>query len=115
MRTIRFKRCFLPLILEGRKTQTRRLEGRYRPGEILRVNRTEIWILITRKYRQRLQDITLEDVHREGFSSPKEFRRAWTWIYGFYDPDQVVWTYEFRLISPLYLQSVYTVLEGERR
>jgi len=115
MRMIRFKRCFLPLILEGRKTQTRRFSGRYQVGEIYRVNRTEIWILITRKYRQRLQDITLEDVHREGFRSQEEFRRAWTRIYGSYDPNQQVWAYEFRLISPLYLQSVYTVSEGERR
>ena len=111
MRMIRFKRSFLPLILEGRKTQTRRIEGRYRPGEIYRVNRTEVWILITRKYQQRLGEISLEEARKEGFSSPEEFRQAWIKIFGSWNPDLQVWAYEFRLISPRYLQSVYTVSE----
>ena len=102
MRMIRFKRCFLPLILEGRKTQTRRFEGRYRPGEIYRVNNTEIWILIKRRYRQRLGDISREEIFKEGFSSPEEFRQAWKKIYGRYDPDLQIWAYEFKVISPIY-------------
>ena len=102
MRRILFKRDFLSLILSGRKTQTRRMSGRYRPGEIYRVNSTEIWILITRRYRQRLSEISLEEIFKEGFSSPEEFRQAWKKIYGRYDPDLQIWAYEFKVISPIY-------------
>ena len=102
MRRIRFKRSFLPLILSGRKTQTRRMSGRYRVGEIYRVNNTEIWILITRRYRQRLGEISPEEIHKEGFSSLEEFRRAWTRIFGSWNPDLLVWAYEFKVISPIY-------------
>lgn len=107
MRTIRFKRSFIPLILSGHKTQTRRIEGRYRPGEIYRVNSTEIWILITCRYRQRLGDISPEEARREGFSSIEEFRRAWKKIFGSWNPDMQVWAYEFKVISP-----IYCIMEG---
>ena len=102
MRRIRFKRSFLPLILSGRKTQTRRMSGRYRVGEIYRVNNTEIWILITCRYRQRLGDISPEEARREGFSSIEEFRRAWKKIYDSWNLDMQVWAYEFKVISPIY-------------
>jgi len=110
---IRFKRCFLPLILEGRKTQTRRFEGRYRVGEIYRVNNTEIWILITRRYRQRLGDISPEEIFKEGFSSIEDFRRAWTQIFGSWNPDMQVWAYEFKVISPLHC--IYNCIYSRRR
>jgi len=114
MRRIHFKHPFIFKIISGEKTQTRRLSSRYRPGEILRINNTEIWILITRRYRQRLGSITPEEAHKEGFSSLKEFKKAWKRIYGRYDPNQQVWVYEFKVISPLYLQTVYTVPRRKR-
>jgi len=113
MQRILFKRPFISLILSGEKTQTRRLSGRYRPGEIYRVNNTEIWILITRKYRQRLGDISREEIFKEGFSSPSEFRQAWKRIYGRYDPDLQVWAYEFKVISPLHC--IYNCIYSRRR
>ena len=114
MRRIYFKRPLIFKILRGEKTQTRRLSDRFRIGEIYRVNSSEIWILITRKYQQRLGEISQEEIHKEGFSSLSEFRQAWRKIYGRYDPDQQVWAYEFKVISPLYLQSVYTVSRRRR-
>ena len=114
MRRIYFKRPFISLILQGRKTQTRRTSSRYQVGEILSVNSSEIWILITKKYRQRLGDITPEEIRREGFSSLKEFQDTWKRIYGRWNPDAQVWTYEFKVISPLYLQTVYTVSRRRR-
>ena len=114
MRRIYFKRPLIFKILRGEKTQTRRLSDRFRIGEIYRVNSSEIWILITRKYQQRLGDITPEEIRREGFSSLKEFQDTWKRIYGRWNPDAQVWTYEFKVISPLYLQTVYTVSRRRR-
>ena len=102
MRRILFKRSFISLILSGEKTQTRRVSGRYRVGEIYRVNSSEIWILITRRYRQRLGDISSEEILKEGFSSLSEFKQAWIRIYGSWNPDMQVWAYEFKVISPLH-------------
>jgi len=61
-----------------------------------------------------LGDITPEEVHKEGFSSLKEFKKTWKSIYGSWNPGMEVWTYEFKVISPLYLQSVYTVPRRKR-
>jgi len=90
MQRIYFKRPFIPLILRGEKTQTRRFSGRYKVGEIYRVNSTEIWILIIRKYRQRLGSITLEEARKEGFDSREEFQDAWKRIYGSWNPSMEV-------------------------
>lgn len=97
MRRIFFKRPFIFKILRGEKTQTRRTSGRYRAGVIYQVNNTPILILITRKYRQRLGDISQEEIRAEGFKTLEEFKAAWTRIYGRWDPDTPVWTYQFRL------------------
>lgn len=100
-----FKRPLLFLILEGRKTQTRRIHRReWKAGRtyVLRTSwygKPEGYIIITRKFRQRLGDISLEDVKREGFDSFQEFRRAWTEIHGSWDPEETVIVYEFRLVS----------------
>jgi len=102
MQRILFKRPFIFKILSGEKTQTRRLSGRFRVGEIYRVNRTEIWILITRRYKQRLGEISPEEIRREGFSSPEEFKQAWKKIYDSWNPEQQIWAYEFKLLSPVY-------------
>jgi len=102
MQRICFRRPFIFKIISGEKTQTRRLSGRYQVGEILQVNNTEIWILITKKYRQRLGEISMQEIRKEGFSSPKEFQDAWKKIHGCWNPSMEVWTYEFEVISPLY-------------
>ena len=57
------------------------------------------WIRITRRFQQRLGEITPEDVQKEGFGSFDEFKCEWTNIYGEWNPDQIVTVYEFRLID----------------
>ena len=37
---------------------------------------------ITRVYRQRLRDITLEEIRKEGFRTLEDFKAAWIEIYG---------------------------------
>jgi hypothetical protein len=100
-----FKRKYIDLILQGKKTQTRRI-SRYRLkiGKAYAV-RSKMFepaktrITITRAWRQQLRNLTPEDVRKEGFNSFTEFRQAWIEIYGTWNPDQIVTAYEFRLLT----------------
>jgi len=104
-----FKKHHIELILSGRKTQTRRLPGKsanYHVGRVYSIRdrwfgKAEGHILITRKFRQRLGDISLEDVRKEGYSSLQEFRGAWEGVHGqgSWDPNSVVAVYEFKVVS----------------
>ena len=100
-----FKRRHLRKVLNGTKTQTRRIH-RY----TLSIGKTyavrDRWfskaqghIIITRKFRQRLGDISTGDVQKEGFSSFKEFQDEWLACYGpdSWNSDQIVIVYEFKL------------------
>ena len=107
MRRIHFKHPFIFKIISGEKTQTRRLSSRYHIGEVLSVNGSEIWILITRKYQQRLGEISMQEIRKEGFNSPEEFQKAWKSIHGSWNPNMKVWAYEFKVISPLYCMEAY--------
>jgi len=99
-----FKKQHIKLILEGRKTQTRRRHKHpWKPGRIYRIKvswfkSTPYRIKILRRFRQRLGDMTEEDAKAEGFNSLEEFRRAWEEIHGQWNPDEEVWAYEFKLI-----------------
>ena len=100
-----FKRKHLNLILQGKKTQTRRI-SRYRLkiGKAYAVRSkmlepAQARIVITRAWRQQLRDLAPEDVHKEGFTSFTKFRQAWIEIYGTWNPDQIVTAYEFRLLT----------------
>lgn len=100
--TLLFKRPLLIKVLGGKKTQTRRTRRpNVKVGGEYRLRKGYSWlqtrITVTGLGRQRLGDITLEDVGREGFDSLDEFKAAWTGIYGGWDPDQVVWVVDFVL------------------
>jgi hypothetical protein len=100
-----FEKEHIKKILEGIKTQTRRRHRfPWKSGRVYRIktswfNSTSHRIRIIRRYRQRLRDITPEEVRAEGYSNLEEFRRAWEKIYGLWDPDEEVWVYEFKLID----------------
>ena len=100
-----FKRRHLRKVLAQEKTQTRRTH-RY----TLTIGKTyavrDRWfskpqghIIVTRKFRQRLGDISPEDVKKEGFSSLEEFKKEWKECYGpeSWNPDQIVIAYEYKL------------------
>jgi len=100
-----FKRKHVELILQGRKTQTRRLHSyEWKLGRVYGV-RDKLFgkpvarIMVIRKFRQRLGDISLEDVGKEGYSSLEEFQRAWEEVHGpgGWNPDLIVTVYEFKL------------------
>lgn len=98
-----FKKEHIFLILEGVKTQTRRRHKR--PLKVGRVydfkkdwyHSTGIKIKITKVYSQRLGDITPEEAQKEGRYTISEFVYVWMRINGVWDPDEVVWVYEFRV------------------
>ena len=92
-------------VLDGSKTQTRRISGyKLKVGRAYAVRSgmlepAQARITITRAWRQQLRDLTPEDVRKEGFTSFTEFRQAWISIYGSWNPDQIVTAYEFRLLT----------------
>ena len=102
-----FKRKHVEMILAGRKTQTRRLLGKsanYSMGRVYAIrdrwfSKAQGYVLITRKFRQKLGDINCEDVKKEGYKSLQEFRWAWEEVngQGSWDPDLIVTVYEFKL------------------
>jgi len=107
-----FKRPLLFLILEGRKTQTRRLKGCWEEGRIYAIlddysEGPKAYVKIIRKWKQRLADMTEEDAKKEGFSSLAEFKATWISLYGDWQPETEIFAYEFQLIK--------TAVRGEPR
>ncbi|MBT0160641.1 ASCH domain-containing protein [Candidatus Bathyarchaeota archaeon A05DMB-2] len=100
-----FKRPLLRLVLQQRKTQTRRTSRReLSPGRVYPITdqwfgRAAAYIKITRKWRQRLGDVTEQEAKAEGFNSLEEFQQAWKAINGSWNPDQTVTAYEFELVG----------------
>lgn len=100
-----FKRRLLELVLQRRKTQTRRIQkqelavGRTYGIRSTWFEKPKAYIRITRKFYQKLGEISLEDVRKEGFQSLDDFKHAWENIYGEWTPEQTVIAYEFELLS----------------
>jgi len=100
-----FKRPLLQLVLEGKKTQTRRTHRRmWTVGRVYGISckwfaKPEAKILILRRFGQRLSEISKEDAQKEGFETLDEFKAAWKEIYGQWLPDQIVVAYEFKLLD----------------
>ena len=100
-----FHKQHIPKIFSGRKVQTRRLHKRkWKVGKVYVLRRN--WfdkgigkILITRRFEQKLGEISPEDVKKEGYNSLEEFRRAWESINGEWNPEKTVTVYEFKLLK----------------
>lgn len=98
-----FKRKLLDKILDESKVQTRRVGKRtWKIGRAYgvrnsRFTKIEAKILILRRFKQRLNEISQEDAKKEGFQTREQFFEAWKEIYGSLNPDQVVTAYEFKL------------------
>jgi hypothetical protein len=96
-----FKRELLRKVLEGQKTQTRRIHkvtlkpGRTYAARCTRFEKAQARILITAARQEKLGDITQEDARKEGFTSPEAFKQAWTEMHGDWNPDQIVTVYDF--------------------
>ncbi|MDI6851969.1 MAG: hypothetical protein QMD82_08585 [bacterium] len=83
-----FKRKHIAKIIAGVKTQTRRIhKHEWEIGRVYGIrdawhSKPQAHIKITRKFKQRLGDISPEDIKKEGFNSLEEFRRAWEEVNG---------------------------------
>jgi len=98
-----FKEEHIRKILLGKKTMTRRVGRLHNLGRT-RIQRswydwTDIEIEILKRYPQKLGEISLGDVRKEGYSSLEEYKAAWIKIHGRWNPDLEVWVYEFRLVK----------------
>jgi len=74
--------------------------GKVYPIRCRYFERAKVKILIIRKFKQWLGDISLEDVRKEGFETLEEFQACWTRIHGMWDPNLIVIVYEFKLVMP---------------
>jgi hypothetical protein len=52
-----------------------------------------------RSFKQRLGDISEQDVQKENFKTRIEFMQAWNTINGSWNPDAIVTVYEFILVE----------------
>ena len=97
-----FKPEHVPLILNGTKTQTRRIWKKRRavPGAIHQA-RTELfgkpfaYLKIIKVFQERLIEISSEDCLKEGGYDFDSFHEVWEKINGSFDIFQVVWVVEF--------------------
>ena len=101
--TLLWKKAYLPQILGGIKTATRR---KTRP--MVKVGRTyrirsgffdflEERIRVDRLYTQRLGEMTEGDAVMEGAESLAAFRDEWETLSEAWRPEEVVWVVEFHL------------------
>ena len=102
-----FKRHHLRKVLSGDKTQTRRSHKyTWTIGKTYCIrdrwfSKAQGHIIITRKFKQHLGDISPEDAKKEGFNSIEDFKQEWKKIFGesSWNPDKIVTCYEFKLID----------------
>jgi hypothetical protein len=77
-----FKKEHIPMVLQHLKTQTSRTHKReWKVGKIYPISdklfgKPKGYILITRKWKERLGDITMEDMRKEGYNSLEEYQKG---------------------------------------
>ncbi|MBC7121362.1 MAG: ASCH domain protein [Methanosaeta sp. PtaU1.Bin060] len=102
-----FKPEHVDLILTGRKTQTRRIwrKPRAKAGSthkaktVLFSKEYFALIRITDIRKERLGDISLEDVRREGYETLEAFKEEWIRINGAWEPELEVYVVSFELTA----------------
>ncbi|MDH5450216.1 MAG: hypothetical protein OEX77_04835 [Candidatus Bathyarchaeota archaeon] len=98
-----FREKHIKKIMRAEKTMTRRTHKRtFKVGGVYGIRswyleRPKHYVKITSRFRQRLGDMTFEDVRKEGYETFEDFKRAWIEINGEWGPDQLVWVYEFEV------------------
>jgi len=105
---ILFKQKHVQLILDGIKTQTRRIgKKRWNIGAIHMCKTSfkkgadfaHVKILDARE--ELLGDMTLEDAHAEGYESIEDYKRVFIEIYGAWNDEMPVWVVDYKLVHCL--------------
>ena len=100
-----FTRDLMELVINGKKTQTRRLhkhilkENNEYPLKWNWYDQTGRKIKIIKCHPEKLGAITLEDAKKEGFNSVEEFIEKWIKINKRWDPETIVIVYDFQLVE----------------
>jgi hypothetical protein len=100
-----FKKALIAQVLDKSKTQTRRIHKyKWKIGNTYKIKNNYHCkglgsIKITRAFKQRLGDISDQDIKKEGFENRTDFINAWNALNGSWNPDIIVIVYEFNLIE----------------
>lgn len=101
--TLLWKKHYIPMILSGKKTATRRMKrptvkvgGTYHVKSGL-FNHLPESIHVDALYQQRLGDMTERDAIKEGADNLHAFVKEWQTLMKTWNPDDVVWVVEFHL------------------
>lgn len=95
------------MILSGRKTQTRRIwkmsrvkvNGVYKAKTKMLSKEYFAKIRVIKLFKQKLDDISDEDIHKEGYNNKGEFKNIWVKINGEWKNDLIVDVIEFKLVE----------------
>ncbi len=105
---ILFKAEHIPLILDGRKTQTRRTgKKRWTVGSVYQAKTgfkaEDVFakLLIIGVRKERLGAITEADAQAEGCDNIEEYKQVFARIYGKWTPDEDVWVVDFERLEGL--------------
>lgn len=100
---MQFKRMFVDKILKGEKTQTRRHKiAWYKVGSIVPAQcgyreKAFARLKIIGIRKEKLGDITISDINKEGFLSSSEFIEIWKKINGSWNDTQKVYVIDFEI------------------
>jgi len=104
-----FRPDFVGPILDGKKTETRRIwsnRPRVREGGVYQARESPTAppfarLKVTSLRREKLQAITIGGVRREGFKKKAEFRKAWEELYGpeSWERNPPVWVVRFEVVQ----------------
>lgn len=100
-----FKPEHVPMILSGRKTETRRdwkrpmvrVGGVYKCKLKLFSKDCFTKIKVVALWLEELGEITQESIYAEGYDSLSEIKDVWERINGEWNPELLVWVVKFRL------------------
>lgn len=102
MRTIFFKKILVEKIVSKQKTTTIRQwkSCSLKPNDIICCNFKPPLLQINNIQYKQLQDLTIEEIQKDGFDSQEEFILTYCQIYGKYTPSKMIYVISFHLYTP---------------